>query len=159
MPVWRETFWTYKPILIPMNFLLSMHNEEMTRTNRQTVGLSVIMQISTKNKSFSNLINHWTFKKSFLFLNTTLKLNKLNLPVWSVCWKNKKWELKPSRNLPRHHHWKDPVQEAQRASEKHAVSRVTRFWWDLPACQMLAPLKYLQNNLLIKQNWVFCLLQ
>ena len=99
------------------------------------------------------------FLKEFL-IPRYYSQTKLSICIWSV-WlkKNKKSELKPNMNLPHRRHWTDPVQEAQRASEKHTVSKLTRFWWDLQDSQILAPLKYLQNNLLIKQNWVFCLLQ
>lgn len=55
-----------------------------------------------------------------------------------------------------HHllHCHSKTLQAQRASEKHAVSNLVRFWWDLQNSHILAPLKYFQNYLLIKQNWV-----
>lgn len=41
---------------------------------------------------------------------------------------------------------------------KSCCSQVTIFWWNLQDRQMMVPLKYLQNNLLIKQYWVFLLI-
>lgn len=90
-----------------------MNNEEMTRTDTKV--LSAIMHISTKNKFFK--LDQSGFLKERLIPRYHSQTKQIKQDLECLMKKNKKSKLKLNMNLPYHRHWRDPVQETQRASE------------------------------------------
>lgn len=101
-----------------------------------------------QTKSFSNLING--FFKNFLFLDT-LKLNKLN-SAFGIFYEKIRNQAQTQNELTSLSPLVRSCARGSKGLRKACCFQVDQILMGPPRHQTLTPLKYLQNNLLIKQN-------